>query len=770
MRTTGKRLLSILLCFCMVAVLLPTTAFAAGTGAIQSGAGGIAKGNKVYFGQKGTTVVPWIALPSDGLSQTSVAEGANVLPLLSEYTIGTSNFRDWGGWGYYNYSTVTSGESASVLKTTMDGLYNGSGTTLFSDLEQGAVKKTTLAGDSMSDKNPPAVDAYLFPLSFSEAKSIGWGNNLLKAKSIDTPEGSAGWWWLRSSYYGTLAFCVTEAGSKSFDHIDDTHGVRPAFNLDLNSVLFTSAAAGGKQEGLNKIGDYNGNEWKLTLKDSSRNFDITETGASGKPGDTVMLNYTGATVYNAETAPNEYISVIIEQRGEMLYYGRVAQPSAADGQVEIKIPASLAAGDYTLNVFSEQYNSDYKTDYASNFDPVTLTVDTTAPTLTQGSVTRDSETNATVKFTSDEAGKYYYAVVEKGASEPEITTTGEGTSCDTAEQTISLTSLSGAGAKDIYIVVKDAAGNVSDKLKIEIPAYAPTTPITPSDKVQYVVEHYKADKDAVGGYTLAETERFSDEIGKTVTATPKTYEGYKYNVEKSIASGTLKKIESVADIVTLKLYYDRKSSDGGGGGTILPTYYKLTIETNGGSGSTTGGAYAAGAVINIDAGSRSNYRFDGWTSSNGGSFADASSASTTFTMPAADTTITANWRYIGGGGSTTDYYRLTFETNGGSEIASIRRAEYTTIDLTDYTPIREDYEFTGWYADEDLTKKITSIRLTRNTTVYAGWINPNMTNGVPKTGDSTHIGFWGSMLFFSLAACIALTITLKRRKEPDEKA
>lgn len=61
-------------------------------------------------------------------------------------------------------------------------------------------------------------------------------------------------------------------------------------------------------------------------------------------------------------------------------------------------------------------------------------------------------------------------------------------------------------------------------------------------------------------------------------------------------------------------------------------------------------------------------------------------------MPAADTTITAAWSYIGGGGSTTDYYRLTFETNGGSEISSIRRAEYTTIDLTDYTPTREGYD------------------------------------------------------------------------------
>ena len=75
---------------------------------------------------------------------------------------------------------------------------------------------------------------------------------------------------------------------------------------------------------------------------------------------------------------------------------------------------------------------------------------------------------------------------------------------------------------------------------------------------------------------------------------------------------------------------------------------------NGGSGNTTSGVYPAGKVVNIDAGSRSNYRFTGWTTSNGGSFADASSASTTFTMPAADTTITANWTYSGGGGGYSD--------------------------------------------------------------------------------------------------------------------
>ncbi len=105
------------------------------------------------------------------------------------------------------------------------------------------------------------------------------------------------------------------------------------------------------------------------------------------------------------------------------------------------------------------------------FPYLSLTIDRTPPTLTAGSVTRDSEAAATVKFTSNEAGEYYYAVVESGAAEPDIDTTGSGTSCGTAQQTINLTNLSGVGAKDIYIAAKDEKGNVSEKLKIEIPAY-----------------------------------------------------------------------------------------------------------------------------------------------------------------------------------------------------------------------------------------------------------------------------------------------------------
>ena len=105
----------------------------------------------------------------------------------------------------------------------------------------------------------------------------------------------------------------------------------------------------------------------------SRNFSVTETTVSGDRGTTVTLHYSGAT-----NGTNEYISVLLtDEQGNALYYGRVAEPNSAEGEVSLTIPDALAAGTYTLNVFSEQYNGDYQTDYASAFEAVTLTVSAT---------------------------------------------------------------------------------------------------------------------------------------------------------------------------------------------------------------------------------------------------------------------------------------------------------------------------------------------------------------------------------------------------------
>lgn len=115
-----------------------------------------------------------------------------------------------------------------------------------------------------------------------------------------------------------------------------------------------------------------------------------------------------------------------------------------------------------------------------------------------------------------------------------------------------------------------------------------------------------------------------------------------------------------------------------------PSTYTLTVNLKGGNGGTASGSYSEGAVIPIDAGTRSGYIFNGWTSSNGGSFEDAASVSTNFTMPANDTTITANWRTAGGGYK---YYTITASAGAGGSIApsgdvSVREGSDRTFNIT----------------------------------------------------------------------------------------
>lgn len=147
--------------------------------------------------------------------------------------------------------------------------------------------------------------------------------------------------------------------------------------------------------------------------------------------------------------------------------------------------------------------------------------------------------------------------------------------------------------------------------------------------------------------------------------------------------------------------------------------YAVTV--NGSYAQTTGaGSYAKDATVTIDAGTRSGYTFKGWTSEDSVTFANAGSKQTTFTMPAKDTTITANWKKKSSGGSVF-FWDLKFDTNGGSDIDTVTEWEYSTIDLDEYVPEKEGYKFVGWYADEDLTKEIDEVYLTQDTTVYAKW-------------------------------------------------
>ncbi len=369
-----KRILSILLCLCMAACMLPTVAFAAGAEndkAIQLVDSGTAanisggQNDNIYFGTWDEEPIKWRVLDD----QTNTGESG--LFLLSDALLGTGRYGDV----YFDNSGNTSNAwQSSTAKTWCNNFYGSS----FSNGEQGAVLATTKSDEALStggisfaaSENILNGDKVFF-LSAEEAENSAYGFTDDNAR-IANYGNSAGVWWLRSPYaiFTTYAGVVFGNGPVYTYVVSGVWAARPAFNLNLNSVLFTSAAVDGKPDGgLTAVPKYSGNEWKLTLLDSSRSFAVTEKTADAAPDGTLTLHYSGAT-----TGANEYISVILADNSGAKYYGRVAQPTAESGTVAIKIPSDLAPGSYTLKVFSEQYNGDRKTDYASNFTNIALTV------------------------------------------------------------------------------------------------------------------------------------------------------------------------------------------------------------------------------------------------------------------------------------------------------------------------------------------------------------------------------------------------------------
>ena len=329
----------------------------------------------VYFGKnQDNNPAAWRVIGYDGNGVTS-AQGD--MTLLAANNMGLSKF---GASNAY---------ADSALKEAIDALADK-----LTAKETDAVEKRTLASGNYDEENtdgvagPAVSNAVFWPLSSKEANAV---KEDLRVVDPEHPGWASSYWWLRSpdEDYST-AFVAGRGEVRYYGGYSTSKefGVRPAFDLNLDSVLFASAAVGGKPEGgLTPISEYSGNEWKLTLLDSSRNFAVTEKAVNAAPDDTVTLNYKWAT-----TGINEYISAIIADSSGTRYYGRVAQPTAASGTVEIKIPSDLAPGSYTLKVFNEQYNGDRKTDLASGFADVTLTV----------------EKRVDEQFTLAPGGRYYF--------------------------------------------------------------------------------------------------------------------------------------------------------------------------------------------------------------------------------------------------------------------------------------------------------------------------------------------------------------------------
>ena len=165
-----------------------------------------------------------------------------------------------------------------------------------------------------------------------------------------------------------------------------------------------------------------------------------------------------------------------------------------------------------------------------------------APTLSGGSATRTSKTGATVKFTSSEAGSYFYKVVDHGAAVPTVDTSKNGTSAVQGENTITLSNLT-EDARDIYIVVVGAAGGESAALKVEIPAYGSGSETPDTGKFTITINAPK-------GGTIT-TNRTKADKGDEIIVTVKPDSGYQ------MVEGSLTYSLAVAGGETVKITGNR---------------------------------------------------------------------------------------------------------------------------------------------------------------------------------------------------------------------
>ena len=723
-----KRILSILLTLCMVLCIMPTDAFAegeaaTGAAAVQLGTAALNKNVNtataptVYFGQDHeNNPGAWRVIGYDG---SGVAGAQGDMTLLAAGSMGEAVFDN---------DCVSIEYAPSDLKTAIDALA-GKLTTE----ENAAVKKRTLTSGSHNGENTDCVaggqvdNAVFWPLSSKEAIAV---NEDLRVVDPENPTWATSNWWLRSP--GSQAYHVAVVDPDGSVHYSGytirhyrTRGVRPAFNLNLNSVLFTSAAMGGKPDGgLTAVPEYGGNEWKLTLLDNSRNFAVTETTASGDPGDTLTLHYNEAT-----TGINEYISVILADNSGAQYYGRVAQPTAESGTVEIKIPSDIAPGDYTLKMFSEQCNGDYNTDYASNFTDISLTV----------------EKQADEQFTLAPGYTYYFDL-----SAMNIPGTVNGKLPDSTLHYVPFTY---AGTVDAYKLMSEMATTEAYAQQYKyahslfIADYAVTHTVSWDDLNTKSLIFGKDYASGGVGYTLR-----APSVGSARTGSSEPYRGtpqsnewdrmldkdeghiknwsnmYSWGQDASNSqSGTVAVCGNSSaryrNVITATNSYSilgfRPVLEVLNPNTLGSVGLKVvTLDLNGGKlgGSSediqiivkTGSEFTAPASDGLTRPDGNTGSYFMWLGSNGKLYAPGVS------VPADVTELTVQW--------TAPTYTVTLHANGGSvsPTSVTTGADGKLASLP--TPTRSSYSFNGWYTEKNGGTKVTTDTVFHaKTTVYAHW-------------------------------------------------
>ena len=283
-------------------------------------------------------------------------------------------------------------------------------------------------------------------------------------------------------------------------------------------------------------------------------------------------------------------------------------------------------------------------------------IDGTAPTLSAGSVTRTSDTAATIGFTTDKAGTAYYLVLASGAAAPTSAAVKAGTSIGAVTvgantgKAVTLT----AGARDIYVVVEDAAGNISIPLLIPASAYTANNPPT-ATAVNANAAAPRVGTALTGSYTYTAGTGTGagTESGTTIQwyrSTSATWSGS----ATVITGATSASYTPTGADVGMYLYFQVTPSNGTLTGTTVQSaasgqvgiVVTLNVVTNSTTGTATINSGAGPVTITSTtaptvAATLGNAASVAWTvSTGGGSFTNAAIASPGYSLPTLNASVT----------------------------------------------------------------------------------------------------------------------------------
>ena len=774
-----KRLFSLLLICCMVLCLLPAQAQAEGAAApaaaLRNGIGSISGYNAaaktydyIYYGVWRNAPIKWRVLDTKG---NTGADGA--LFLLTDECL----YPLPGGLYDCYIQFNPDGKSdrhlwkGSTLQDWFKNTFYSGENSAFTSAERALIPATTQKGSEYFYSRLYmrlqicALEAeHVFAPSIQDIMNAGYGF-IDSASRIAGPINSTGTgtrYWLRSYEISEKPpVMVGEDASLYSDFSGAFSAVRPAMNLSTagNNILFISAADGGKPfGGLTEIGKYTGNEWKLTLLDSSRSgFSVTTTSVSTTDhGGDIEITYSGA-----QTGDNEYISVLLKDRnGNPTYYGRSAALTEASGTVTIPVAAGLTAGDATLYVYNEQYNGDKMTDLASELQSVSLTV-AEANTYT---VTYNPGTNGTGTASTDtKIEGTPLTLAGESFTRTGYTQTGWAT-VDGGEKVYALDAIYEENAPitlypvwtaNQYTVTLDSNGGgavTPSRIKVTYGEDCPAMPVLQwaghifygwYDAQAGGKQYVNADGNSTAKYDKTENctlyAQWQEAPDCTVTFDPNggTLTGAATSSEQQNAPIAQPADPTRTGHTFTGWYQDADCTQPWdfddwvtGDMTLYAGWransYTITFDTAGGS-AINPITQDYGTTINAPAApTKTGYTFTGWDKT------------IPATMPAGDMTITAQWSI--------NQYTITFDTAGGSAIGPITQDYGTTINAP-AAPTKTGYTFIGWEPELPPTMPAHNMALTAQWRInsYTVTLDPNGGRVSPDALSVTYLTPYGSL-------------------------